>query len=74
MFAGGATMVEHLEALKQNRFAAFGTHLVVGPMYHTGPLSGMRLLVAGVPSVILHRVRRGGDARDDRPAPRPRAP
>jgi long-chain acyl-CoA synthetase len=27
--------------------------LVVGPMYHTGPLSGMRLLVAGKPSVIL---------------------
>jgi long-chain acyl-CoA synthetase len=55
MFAGGATMAEHLEALKSNRFAAFGTHLVVGPMYHTGPLSGMRLLVAGKPSVILDR-------------------
>jgi long-chain acyl-CoA synthetase len=55
MFAGGATMVEHLDALKKNRFAAYGTHLVVGPMYHTGPLSGMRLLVAGIPSVILHR-------------------
>ena len=55
MFAGGATMVEHIEALKLNRFAAFGTHLVVGPMYHTGPLSGMRLLVAGKPSVILDR-------------------
>jgi len=55
MFAGGATLVEHIEALKQNRFAAFGTHLVVGPMYHTGPLSGMRLLVAGIPSVILPR-------------------
>lgn len=55
MFAGGATMVEHIEALKQNRFADYGTHLVVGPMYHTGPLSGMRLLVAGIPSVILHR-------------------
>ncbi len=55
MFAGGATMAEHLEALGQNAFAAFGTHLVVGPMYHTGPLSGMRLLAAGVPSVILGR-------------------
>jgi long-chain acyl-CoA synthetase len=53
MFAGGVTMAEHLEALTQNRFASFGTHLVVGPMYHTGPLSGMRLLVAGIPSVIL---------------------
>jgi acyl-CoA synthetase (AMP-forming)/AMP-acid ligase II len=55
MFAGGETMIEHLEGLKANRFAAFGTHLVVGPMYHTGPLSGMRLLVAGIPSVILGR-------------------
>ena len=55
MFAGGGTMAEHLDVLKQHGFAQFGTHLVVGPMYHTGPLSGMRLLVAGVPSVILHR-------------------
>ena len=55
MFAGGGTMPEHLEALQRNAFAAFGTHLVVGPMYHTGPLSGMRLLVAGIPSVILGR-------------------
>jgi len=55
MFAGGTDMVEHLEALAQGGFAGFGTHLVVGPMYHTGPLSGMRLLCAGVPSVILSK-------------------
>jgi len=55
MFAGGSDMAEHLEALAQGAFAAFGTHLVVGPMYHTGPLSGMRLLCAGIPSVILPR-------------------
>ena len=55
MFAGGGNMTEHLEALKGHRLGTFGTHLVVGPMYHTGPLSGMRLLVAGVPSVILKR-------------------
>ena len=53
MFAGGATMAEHLEGMKINRFADYGTHLVVGPMYHTGPLNGMRLLVRGVPMVIL---------------------
>ncbi|HYU67328.1 MAG TPA: AMP-binding protein, partial [Jatrophihabitantaceae bacterium] len=35
--------------------AAFGTHLVVGPMYHTGPLSGVRLLAAGIPVVVLGR-------------------
>ena len=55
MFAGGATVVEHVEALAKGRFALFGTHLVVGPMYHTGPLSGMRLLAAGVPVVVLGR-------------------
>jgi long-chain acyl-CoA synthetase len=53
MFAGGATVAEHLENMRQTPMAAFGRHLVVGPMYHTGPLSGARLLAAGVPSVIL---------------------
>ncbi len=55
MFAGGDTIAEHLDRLNANRFAAFGTHLVVGPMYHTGPLSGARLLAAGIPSVVLGR-------------------
>ena len=55
MFAGGDTMDDHLEGLKKARFAAYGPHLVVGPMYHTGPLSGMRILVAGTSSVILGR-------------------
>jgi acyl-CoA synthetase (AMP-forming)/AMP-acid ligase II len=55
MFAGGTSIAEHLAALAQGGFSGFGTHLVVGPMYHTGPLSGMRLLCAGVPSVILRK-------------------
>ena len=55
MFAGGATIVDHVDALKSNRFAALGTHLVVGPMYHTGPLSGVRLLAVGVPVVVMNR-------------------
>jgi acyl-CoA synthetase (AMP-forming)/AMP-acid ligase II len=55
MFAGGSTMTEHIKGLSQSGFAEFGTHLVVGPMYHTGPLSGMRLLTLGIPSVILGR-------------------
>ncbi|MEM7288511.1 MAG: AMP-binding protein [Actinomycetota bacterium] len=55
MFAGGDTMAEHLEGLTASGFAEFGTHLVVGPMYHTGPLAGMRLLAAGTSSVILGR-------------------
>lgn len=55
MFAGGSSVAEHLEKLAANPMAGFGTHLVVGPMYHTGPLSGARMLAAGVPSVILGR-------------------
>ena len=51
----------------------FGTHLVVGPMYHTGPLSGVRLLAARLPVVVLGRF--DAEARpgaiDDVPAPRP---
>ena len=53
MFAGGATIVEHVAALQQGAFATLGTHLVVGPMYHTGPLSGMRTLAAGTPVVVM---------------------
>ncbi|MZR30647.1 AMP-binding protein [Sneathiella litorea] len=55
MFAGGSTVAEHLRLLSENMMAPMGTHLVVGPMYHTGPLSGARLLAAGTPSVILGR-------------------
>lgn len=55
MFAGGTSVAEHLENLAASPMAGFGKHLVVGPMYHTGPLSGARMLAAGVPSVILGR-------------------
>lgn len=55
MFAGGTTVREHLERLGSNPFASFGTHLVVGPLYHTGPLQAVRLLAAGVPVVVLGR-------------------
>ncbi len=53
MFAGGATVAEHLANLSGDPRIEQGVHLVVGPMYHTGPLSGARLLAAGVASVIL---------------------
>ncbi len=55
MFAGGATVVEHVEALRKGGFAPLGTHLVVGPMYHTGPLSGMRTVAGGTPAVVLNK-------------------
>ena len=55
MFAGGKNIEEHIAALQLNRFASLGVHIVVGPMYHTGPLSGVRVLAAGTPVVILDR-------------------
>jgi acyl-CoA synthetase (AMP-forming)/AMP-acid ligase II len=57
MFAGGDTVAEHLENMVE-RLSMMGgssTQLVVGPMYHTGPLSATRMLAAGVPSVVLGR-------------------
>jgi len=53
MFAGGGSIREHMAALRESPLAPLGPHLIVGPMYHTGPLSGARLLVAGTQSVVL---------------------
>ena len=55
MFAAGKTVAEHLENVARGPFAKFGTHGVIGPLYHTGPLGGSRNLVGGVPIVILGR-------------------
>ena len=59
MFAGGETVAEHLENFRQGIVqrtgGVIGPQLVVGPMYHTGPLSGTRQLIAGIPSVILQK-------------------
>ena len=59
MFAGGATVDEHLANFKANVLersgGVIGPQVVVGPMYHTGPLSGTRQLIAGVSSVIMAR-------------------
>ena len=53
MFAGGTTIREHMLALREAPLAPLGPHIIVGPMYHTGPLSGARMLVAGTPSVVM---------------------
>jgi long-chain acyl-CoA synthetase len=55
MFSTAATVAELLAELAQRPGAGLGPHLVVGPMYHTGPLSGFRLLAAGTPVIILDR-------------------
>ena len=47
-----AGFVEHITA---HRLAKLSTHLVVGPLYHNGPLTAVRLLLAGVPIVVHER-------------------
>ncbi len=58
MFAGGETILEHLSLMEEvaaRAGATDGTQLVVGPLYHTGPLSAARSLARGIPLVILGR-------------------
>lgn len=55
MFAAGADVAEYVRNLKENALAVIGPHLVVAPMYHTGPLSGVRALAAGTALVIMDR-------------------
>ncbi len=54
-WVGGADIAEHVRRLGENRLVQFGRHLVVGPMYHSGPLAGTRLFIAGVPVTVLHK-------------------
>ena len=42
-----------VELLRGQRMARYGAHLVVGPLYHNGPLTAVRLLLAGVPLVVM---------------------
>jgi long-chain acyl-CoA synthetase len=61
MFVGGSSVSEHLELLRSSASMASGAaslpgvHLVVGPLYHTGPLCAYRLLAGGTPVVVLGR-------------------
>lgn len=52
-FVGGDNIPEHVARLAQNRLVGFGRHLVVGPMYHSGPLTSTRLFLGGAPVTVL---------------------
>ena len=56
-FAGGDNIAEHLANMAANAGALIpeGHQLVVGPMYHTGPLGSVRALAYGRPLVVLGR-------------------
>lgn len=46
---------DYITGLAANPFTHHGPHLVVGPMYHTGPLNGVWAAAAGVPVVLMRR-------------------
>jgi long-chain acyl-CoA synthetase len=50
-----ATLAGFVEHSTSHRLAGLGAHLVVGPMYHNGPLTAVRLMLAGVPIVVHDR-------------------
>jgi long-chain acyl-CoA synthetase len=54
-FAGGRDVAEHVRRLGSNRMIPYGRHLVVGPMYHSGPLTSTRLFLGGAPVTVLGR-------------------
>lgn len=56
-WVGGENIDDHLAALSQNRMVTFGRHLVVGPMYHSGPLTGTRLFAGGTPVTVTGKFR-----------------
>ncbi|NJN52392.1 MAG: AMP-binding protein [Gammaproteobacteria bacterium] len=56
MFAGGASVAEHFELVRNNpRLGERGVSLVVSPLYHTGPLGSVRALAVGNSLVVLGR-------------------
>lgn len=54
-WVGGDDVAEHLRRLCTHSMIAHGRHLVVGPMYHSGPLTGTRLFIGGAPVTVLGR-------------------
>lgn len=55
MFADSRDVAEFVDKLAGASWAQFGRHLVVGPLYHTGPLGAVRILGGGVPVTVLER-------------------
>ncbi len=55
MFPRADSVAQLLGLFAENPLAAYRPHLVVGPLYHTGPLTAVRLLLAGTPVVVLPR-------------------
>ncbi|MBA3744977.1 AMP-binding protein [Sporichthya sp.] len=54
-WVGGSSIDEHLSRLAEGSMVAHGRHLIVGPMYHSGPITGTRLFLGGAPVTVLGR-------------------
>ena len=54
-FPQSATVAELLQEFRANPLVGLSPHLVVGPLYHTGPLTAVRLLLAGTSVVVMPR-------------------
>jgi long-chain acyl-CoA synthetase len=52
---GPRTVADQVAAFAQHYAAGLGPHLVVGPLYHTGPHAAVGLLLTGTPVVVLGR-------------------
>ncbi|MDH6678972.1 long-chain acyl-CoA synthetase [Rhodococcus sp. LBL1] len=51
----GATVDEYVRSMRSLPLAQWPGHLVVGPLHHTGPLAGVRLVACGRPVTVLER-------------------
>lgn len=54
-FGPARDLAGFLAHVGRHAMASLGTHLVVGPLYHNGPLTAVRLLLAGVPLGVTER-------------------
>lgn len=50
---GAHTVADYAAALRTEPLVGRGVHLVVGPLYHTGPMRSVRVLGAGIPVVVM---------------------
>lgn len=51
----GATVEQYVRSMQALPLARWPGHLVVGPLHHTGPLAGVRLVAGGRPVTVLER-------------------
>ncbi|MXP24211.1 AMP-binding protein [Gordonia sp. HNM0687] len=54
-WVGGLDIDEHQKRLGEDAMISHGRHLVVGPMYHSGPLASTRFFTGGASVTILDK-------------------